>query len=123
MESREYQWARELCRCAGEDKIFFESFWNRLSKSELIMEEFSYYLNYQDFLCKVNICGLTLTDILIWQVDHFKAELDMGKYDMKYNSDKMILMAFDTLLNMEKDPEQYLEKFQSETGTDYLGKY
>lgn len=60
---------------------------------------------------------------MVWQTDHFKAELDRGKYDMKRNPSKMVLMAFDTFLNMEKDPEKYVRQMSGETGTDYPGKY
>ena len=39
------------------------------------------------------------------------------------NSGRMLLLAFDTLLKMKKDPAQYVLKMQSETGTDYEGKF
>jgi hypothetical protein len=42
---------------------------------------------------------------------------------MKQNGDKMLLMAFDTMLKMEKQPEKYVYLMQSETGTDYPEKY
>ncbi len=42
---------------------------------------------------------------------------------MKDNGDKMLLMAFDTMLQMEQDPMRYISRMQSETGTDYPGKY
>ena len=43
--------------------------------------------------------------------------------DMKNNGDKMLLMAFDTMLRMEKNPDYYIDLMQNETGTDYPGKY
>ena len=60
---------------------------------------------------------------MVWQKDHFKAQMDRGHYDMKQNGDKMLLMAFDTMLKMEKQPEKYVQLMQSETGTDYPDKY
>ncbi len=60
---------------------------------------------------------------MVWQMDHFKAQLDRGHDDMKQNGDKMLLMAFDTMLKMEKQPEKYVYLMQSETGTDYPEKY
>lgn len=66
---------------------------------------------------------MTLVDILVWQVDHFKSDLDRGLYDMQSNPDKMILRAFDTMLNMRRSPAEFLQRFSSETGTDYPGKY
>ena len=42
---------------------------------------------------------------------------------MKNNGDKMLLMAFDTMLRMERDPERYVDLMQTETGADYPDKY
>lgn len=117
------QWARALCRYAGEDEAFFDRFWEMLINSKQVYREFVYYLEHQNFLCEYKVAGYSLIDIMVWQIDHFKAQLDRGKDDMKNNGDKMLLMAFDTMLRMEKDPSKYVDLMQSETGTDYEGKY
>ena len=122
MHEREKLWARELCRCAGQDEAFFADFWERLSADEEVMAEFSYYLEHQNFLCSANVDGYTVVDIMVWQMDHFKAQMDRGRYAMRENGDTMLLMAFDTFLKMKQDKEPYLLKLQSETGTDYPGK-
>lgn len=123
MEQRAYRWAQELCRYAGEDEAFLKDFWKRLRQSENIYKEFTYYLEHQTFLCEYKVQGYGVVDIMVWQMDHFKAQLDRGKDDMKNNGDKMLLMAFDTLLKMEREPVRYVEMMQTETGTDYEGKY
>lgn len=123
MEEKAYRWAQALCRCAGEDEIFLEDFWQRLRQSEPVYKEFVYYLEYQNFLCEYKVEGYGLLDIMVWQMDHFKAQMDRGRDDMKNNGDKMLLMAFDTLLKMEHDPARYVGMMQTETGTDYEGKY
>ena len=123
MEDRVYRWAQELCRYAGEDEAFLEDFWKRLRQSENIYKEFTYYLEHQTFLCEYKVQGYGVVDIMVWQMDHFKAQLDRGRDDMKNNGDKMLLMAFDTLLKMEREPVRYVEMMQTETGTDYEGKY
>ena len=123
MEEKAYRWTQALCRCAGEDEIFLEDFWQRLRQSEPVYKEFVYYLEYQNFLCEYKVEGYGLLDIMVWQMDHFKAQMDRGRDDMKNNGDKMLLMAFDTLLKMEHDPARYVGMMQTETGTDYEGKY
>ena len=123
MEDRVYLWAQALCRCAGESGIFLEDFWRRLRQSEPVYREFVYYLENQNFLCEYKVNGYGLVDIMVWQMDHFKAQMDRGRDDMKNNGDKMLLMAFDTLLKMERDPARYVGLMQTETGTDYEGKY
>ncbi|MCD8131147.1 MAG: hypothetical protein LUE16_07695 [Lachnospiraceae bacterium] len=122
MYEREKLWARELCRYAGQDEAFFKDFWARLSADEDVMAEFSYYLEHQNFLCRANVDGYTVVDIMVWQMDHFKAQMDRGGYAMKQDGDTMLLMAFDTFLKMRQDKEPYLRKLQEETGTDYPGK-
>lgn len=123
MEEKAYQWACALCQYAGEDESFLKDFWLRLRQSENVYREFVHYLEHQSFLCDYKIEGYSVVDIMVWQMDHFKAQMDRGRDDMKNNGDKMLLMAFDTLLKMEREPERYVELMQTETGTDYEGKY
>lgn len=117
------EWAEALCLYAGEGQEFLEQFWNALRNSQPVYREFIYYLENRNFLCEYRISGYTVVDIMVWQMDHFKSRLDRGNDDMKQNGDKMLLMAFDTMLKMEKQPEKYIDLMQSETGTDYPEKY
>ena len=113
----------ELCRYAGEDKAFEEDFRLRLTADEEIYQEFVYYMEHGNFACKAKVEGYTVVDIMIWQMDHFKAWLDRDTVETRQNGDCMLLLAFDTLLKMRKNPEPYIQKMQGETGTDYQGKY
>ncbi|MBO5474353.1 MAG: hypothetical protein J6A08_11320 [Lachnospiraceae bacterium] len=123
MEEKAYEWAKALCRYAGEDEEFLKKFWNMLVQSEGIYQEFLYYMEHQNFSCAYKVAGYSLIDIMIWQMDHFKAQLDRDRSAMKSNGDRMLLMAFDTMLKMEKDPEYYVNLMLNETGTDYPGKF
>ena len=116
-------WARELCRYAGAEEAFFQDFWERLTADEEIFEEFVYYLEYQDFLYQVKIQGYGLVDLMIFQIDHFKATMDQDVADMRHNKDKMLLMAFNSLLLMRQNPEPFVNLMKTQTGTDYPGKY
>lgn len=120
--NRVYLWAEQLCKYAGEDSEYLNAFWEKLNASPGIMEEFIYYLDNGQFLGQYSIEGMTVLDIMIWQIDHFKSQLDRGLYDMQSNPDVMILKAFETMLEMEKNPEGYLGRYGQETGTDYPGK-
>lgn len=123
MEERAYEWAHALCHYAGEGETFLQEFWQMLTQSEGVFREFTYYLEHQDFLCEYKIAGYSVVDLMVWQMDHFKAQMDRGRDDMKNNGDKMLLMAFHTMLKMERDPERYVNLLQTETGTDYPEKY
>ena len=123
MEQKAYEWAQALCYYAGEDEEFLRNFWRMLIRSPEIYKEFLHYLEHQQFLCEYKVSGYSVVDIMVWQMDHFKAQMDRGKDDMKNNGDKMLLMAFDSLLRMEQNPHYYVNLIQTETGTDYPGKY
>lgn len=118
-----FGWAKNLCSRAGKENAFLAAFWNRLMDYEDVYEEFVYYMEHQNFLCHAKASGCTVIDIMVWQMDHFKAELDRGRTEMKQNEDVMLLHAFDTMLRMKDNPVPYINAMQSETGTDYEGKY
>ena len=84
MEEREaaWQWAKALCYYAGEDEVFLEQFWEALTASEGIYKEFVYYLTNQTFLCQYKVEGYSVVDIMVWQMDHFKAQMDRGHDDI-----------------------------------------
>lgn len=117
------EWIGLLCKEAGADGEFQKNFRIKLEQALEIYEELRYFAYHQNFLCSYKIQGISVVDIMVWQIDHFKAGMDRGNYDMKYNQNKMVLMAFDTFLNMEKEPGRYVNAFQSETGTDYPDKF
>lgn len=117
------QWVRTLGEKAGEEEAFLNTLTETLLKVPEAAEEFAHYMETGNFLCKMQVDGYTVIDVMIWQMDHFKAEMDRGKDEMKNNSSKMILRAFDTFLKMKEQPDRYKMLMQSETGTDYPGKY
>lgn len=117
-KEKAYAWAEGLCKYAGADEAFLKDFWERLTNDPAIYEEFVYYLEHQDFLCKVKIEGYGLVDLMIFQIDHFRAVMDQDVADMRFNKDKMLLMAFNSLLQMRKDPEPFVRMMQGQTGTD-----
>ncbi len=117
-KKKAYEWAKALCLYAGADQAFLQDFWERLCADEGIYEEFVYYLNHQNFLSKVKIEGYGLVDLLIFQIDHFRAVMDQDVADMRHNKDKMLLMALNSLLQMRKAPAPFIRAMQGETGTD-----
>lgn len=117
-----YEYAGSLCAAAGEPEGYLDAFWAAISENENLLKEFTYYADTNDFLCEYKVEGLAVTDILVWQIDRFKAALDEGKFSLKYNGPHMVLSAFLTMTDVAKNPAPYLSRFRSETGTDYEGK-
>lgn len=112
------RFAARLCMYAQKDQEFYDAFWQRLLKHGDILAEFVYYMEHQDFLCRAKVADKSVVDIMVWQVDHFKATLDQG-YDMRCNKDKMILLAFDTMTKMAEDPQPYVTRMEGESGQDF----
>ncbi|MBR4718953.1 MAG: hypothetical protein IKP31_01780 [Lachnospiraceae bacterium] len=122
LDQRALDFARALCKYSNKEEDFFGEFINRLKSSEALYREFVYYIEHQDFLCAMNIQGITIPDILVWQVDKFKSGIDEGRFELKYNPDAMLFAAFNTMYDVERDPDKYLENFRTVTGSDYEGK-
>ena len=117
------EWTYMIAKNAGKDTAFADDLIERLNSSNEIMKEYLYYMDNRTFLGEYSVGGMTVVDIMIWQMDHFKSDLDRGLYDMQSNPDRMLLSAFETMLQMEKEPQKYLERYGQDTGTDYPGKY
>ncbi len=112
-----------LAEQAGESEEYAEELWNRIEKSGGVLQELAFYHDYGKFLCRHKVAGYTLADILVWQVDHFKAYMDRPLDMNRYHREKLLLSAFDIMLRMEEDPAPYVSKMSSETGTDFVGKF
>ena len=121
-ENELYEYAKSLCEQAHEEDGVLDVFWNRISAYPELLREFDHYREKNDFLCELKVSGITVADILVWQIDRFKAALDEGKFALKYNGPHMVLGAFYTMADVIDDPERYTIRFASETGTDYQGK-
>ena len=41
----------------------------------------------------------------------------------RYHKEKLLLASLDVMLQMEENPQTYIDKMSNETGTDFEGKY
>ena len=114
------QFLLNLAGQAGESQEYGEKLWQGIKASEGLLQEFSYYHDDGRFLCKYNVAGYTLADVLVWQVDHFKLYMDRPDEMNRYRQQRLLLAAFETMVGMEKDPAPYVEKMRGETGTDII---
>lgn len=102
---------------------FGETFFDEIKKDDALLKEFLTYVFEHRFTLENKIKGVSVLDIMVWQMDHFKSHLDRGEFGMKNNECEMILKAFDTYMKMKVDPEKYYRLMTEETGTDYEGHY
>lgn len=108
----------ELAERAGESPEYGEQLWQGIRQSGGLLQELAYYHDYGNFLSKYQVAGYTLSDALVWQVDHFKLYMDRPQDMNRYRQERLLLSAFETLLQLEKDPTALSEKMRGETGQD-----
>ena len=116
-----YDWTVRLCKCAGEDRAAADTFWGELKSDPELLSEYAYYYDNREFLCRYRIGDFTIADILVWQMDHFKAHMDRADSANRYDKDKLVLSTFRTMLELKKDPVRIAREFAAETGTDLAG--
>lgn len=118
-----HNFVMELTVRAGESEEWGENLWERIRNSNGVLKELAYYHDYGQFWCQYKVAGYTLTDILVWQVDHFKAYLDRPLAMNRYRQERLLLDSLDIMLQMEKNPQPFIDKMSGETGTDFVDKY
>lgn len=118
-----YDVVKEMCQVAGLSDDFAKNFTENILKDESLLNEFVTYLVKQTFTLENKVKNVSVLDIMVWQVDHFKAHLDRGEFGMKNNECEMILKAFDTFMKMKAEPEKYYRLLTEETGTDFEAKF
>jgi len=109
-----------LAKQAGESEEYGERLWQGICASEGLLQELAYYHDYGELLSKYKVAGYTLADVLVWQVDHFKLYMDRPEDMNRYRRQRLVLAAFDTMLQMEADPAPFTEKMHCETGQDRI---
>lgn len=102
---------------------YTDDFLQKIATHNAIKQEYEEYLMSGNLSCEYSIYGYTVADIIIWQMDHFKALLDVREAQNKGNRFKMIIEAFKTMMDMEDNPEAYVIRMQETTGSDYEGKF
>lgn len=113
-----HQFVLNLAEQAGEKPEYGEKLWRGIRASEGLLQELAYYHDYHNFLCRYQVAGYTLADVLVWQVDHFKLYMDRPDEMNRYRQQRLLLESFETMVEMERDPAPFVEKMRGETGTD-----
>lgn len=108
-----------LASQAGKDEEFAKDLWSRIVRSQGVLMELAYYHDKGDFWDQHVVAGYHLTDILVWQVDHFKAYMDRSEDMNRFRQERLLLESLDIMLKMETDPEPYIRKMRDESGTDF----
>ena len=89
-----YRWTYELAEYAGATVEDVEEFWNELVTVPELLREYAYYHDTGEVLCEYRIEGYSVADIMVWQIDHFRAHMDRVFTNNKNNKNKLVYETF-----------------------------
>ena len=105
---------------AGYSKEWMDTFWQDLLTNPEVYEEFLYYIDHEDFLCKNSYSGQYITDIFIWEMRKFNIKTDRGKNYADCDKAEMVLNAFRTMLDMKEKADRVINAMENKNGADKL---
>ena len=110
----------ELGEYAGRAPEWLEHLWADLVVDDALMGEFMYYIDHHTLKDEVKCCGYGLTDLYVWQMSRYNLHRDVGKNSSVCNKESMVLGAFRTMLDMQREPEEYLRRLNDGKGMDQI---
>ncbi len=110
----------EICDYAELSRQWADELWKEILTHDQIYKELVYYIEHHTFLDKVKVCGYSLCDLYVWQMNRYNLIKDTGKNPRTCNKEKMAVQAFRTMIDLLNDPEELLKKLEYGQGTDKL---
>lgn len=105
---------------AGYSEDWTNQFWQDLLLNSEVYEEFLYYVDKDDFLCKYSYNGQYITDIFIWEMRKFNIKTDRGKNYADCDKAEMVLNAFRTMLDMKENGDHVIDAMENKNGADKI---
>ncbi|MCR5720109.1 MAG: hypothetical protein K6F84_06040 [Lachnospiraceae bacterium] len=97
-----------------------ESLIGNLEANKGILKELRAYIQKGELLCEYKVKGYSIADILVWQIDHFRARLDRDTVFTRENPMTMMVLAVEKMIEISKDDKEFSKAFGEETGTDFI---
>lgn len=110
----------ELCDYCGYDRQWTDRLWKDIVTDADIYDEFSYYAANHTFRDSCKICGYSLSDLYVFQMDKYNLIREIGKNPVECNKERMVLNAFRMMVDMKADPETYVRRIEEGRGEDRL---
>ena len=110
----------DLCESCGYEKEWADALWGDIISDDEIFSELVYYMAHHTLKDSVNVCGYSLTDLYVFQMDRYNLVREIGKNTAECNKERMVLNAFRMLVDMKADPETYLRRLEEGRGEDRI---
>lgn len=115
-----YERLLSLGEYAGQRKEWTEELWTDLLAVPPLYEEMVYYLEHHGYKGRFQYKGYSLIDLYVWQMNRYNLIKDAGKNTAECNKETMVLRSFRTMIELMKNPEEYLKRLQEGRGMDRL---
>lgn len=109
-----------ICEYAEFDKEWADELWKDIVTCKEIYDEFVYYIENHTFKDQVKVEGYSLSDLYVWQMEKYNLVREIGKNPGTCNKERMVMKAFRTMINMQKEPAEYVKRLESGRGEDKL---
>lgn len=110
----------DICEYAEFDKEWTDKLWTDIITCRDIYEELVYYIEHHTFMDKIKVRGYSLSDIYVWQMDKYNLVREIGKNPRTCNKERMVMRAFRTMIDMQKNPDEYVRRLEEGRGEDKL---
>ena len=110
----------DICNYAELPAQWSDELWMDILSRKPIYKELIYYIEHHTFLDEFKVCGYTLCDLYVWQMNRYNLIKDTGKNSRTCNKEKMAMQAFRTMVDLMDDPKEYRKRLEEGQGTDKL---
>ena len=92
-----------------------EELWSRIVSCEDVLAELYYWCKNGQLLGKFEPEGISISDCIAWQVDHFKAYMDREENN-RWHRERLFIQSLETLLDIADGDTVTLAKIRGEGG-------
>ena len=110
----------DICNYAELPAQWSDELWMDILSRKPIYKELIYYIEHHTFLDELKVCGYSLCDLYVWQMNRYNLIKDTGKNSRTCNKEKMAMQAFRTMVDLMDDPKEYRKRVEEGQGTDKL---
>lgn len=110
----------DLCDWCGYDREWTDRLWGDIVGDDALFDELVYYLSNHTLKDSENVCGYSLSDLYVFQMNRYNLIREIGKNPVECNKERMVVNAFRMMVDMKADPETYVKKLEEGRGEDRL---
>lgn len=110
----------DICSYAELPAQWTDRLWMDILSRKQVYRELIYYIEHHTFLDELKVCGYSLCDLYVWQMNRYNLIRDTGKNSRTCNKEKMAMQAFRTMVDLMENPEVYRKRLEEGQGTDKL---